>query len=216
MPREIAYSESVYLEIEKKYGCQLPSDFHLMWKQGWMSLVFPVDVNVFAQPGCNYMCMPDMEWHPLEDILSFEFPDYCRPVLPNLIPFAFNGAGDNWCFQADHNMRILLCPHDDQNGEIYAPDLKTALFLQSLVTAASIQNIERGILKRNSIDLALIFPERWCQILRELSEGPTIQYQSKWDTHESLLSPTEFDRLVKEEVAYPDYMTRIRWMGLTD
>jgi len=120
--------ERLYSKIEKRFKFSFPSEYREMRKLDWMTLVRPVNPETFKTPGRNYLWINDMEWYSLEEIAKFEFADYCAPYLPNLVPFAFTGGGDDWCWQTDHGMRVLYCAHDCYDGEIYAPDFRSALF----------------------------------------------------------------------------------------
>ena len=90
----------LYARIHERFGFEIPAVYRQMRDRGWMTLKGLAHVLDFLS-GNGYLWMNDMEWHPLKDIADFRFGDYCEPYLPGLVPFAFTGGGDQWCWQAD-------------------------------------------------------------------------------------------------------------------
>jgi hypothetical protein len=219
--------ETLYARIAERFSFSLPAEYRRLRERGWLAVNQP-PVPVSTEPGDGYLWMNEMEWYPLEEIAEFRFPDYGEPYLPGLVPFAFTAGGDYWCWQArsgvSDNPRVLLCPHECEDGEIYAPNFSAALFRQCLdfanqVPDSGLMEIEeaRAHLRRWSRDLAAIFPPGWCAILADLAARPQRDWSDRWrQPRRSLLSAQELQEVETRELAFPEMGTEIRWMALEE
>lgn len=112
--------ESLFSQIERRYILKLPSAFREIWRLGWCS-------------DKDSIYLPDLEWLPLEAIRDYEFEDY---QMPGFVPFATTGSGDLWCWEHEQSggaePRVVACPHDCDEGSVYAADFTSALYRQLL------------------------------------------------------------------------------------
>ena len=222
--------EDLFQTIAEKYGFSLPEEFRYLWEKGFCTLVGPAKDHEFTRPGNGYLLIHDMEWYSLEEIVDFEFPEYCQPHLPHLVPFAFNGAGDNWCWQTDRTdargMRVLLCAHDSNMATVQAPNFAGAIYRQILLEAcwfytegdfAEAWEQNRAFLRRYVVDLAPIFPAQWVETLRELETRAPVQ----WTHHPrvgydrpqtSFLTETELAAIEAEQIELAGTEKEVRWM----
>ena len=107
--------------------------------------------------------MPDMEWMPLEEIIDYHFEDY---QSPGFVPFAFTAGGDLWCWRAVPDAVVepcvVECPHDCEEGSVYAPDFQTAIYRHLLEAAAGLHGTEQDLL--DEVDLI----QKCCDRFRSL------------------------------------------------
>ena len=219
---------SLYTQIEARYGFNLPQEYRQLSERGWLTLDRPA-ANISTVPGDGYLYLCDMEWYSLEDIVAFEFPEYCEPHLPHLVPFAFTGGGDYWCWQTDmsdhRGTRVLLCPHDSNSAVIYAPSFATALYRQALQYASSeVDGTQVGFaegqafLRRWSVDLAFVLPAEWCRVLAELAARPPFEWSHCWGRYTSrqtsFLSPDELRQIEARDLQFAELDRATLWSGL--
>jgi hypothetical protein len=216
--------ELLYARIAERFSFQMPPEYRRLRERGWLTYNQPPG-QISTTPGNGYIWLNEMEWYPLEEIAEFSFPEYGEPYLPHLVPFAFTGGGDYWCWQTDHGgeggPRILLCAHDCYDGEIYAPNFATALYRQALEYAAgpwdesdTTGDEPRAHLRRYAHDLALIFPHAWCALLAELASRPLQERQTRWGPHRWLLPTDELRSIESRDLGLPLENEAIRWMAL--
>jgi hypothetical protein len=220
--------DRLYKSIEKKYTFSFPLEYRTMGEQGWITARLPMDSTSFAKAGNNYLWLNDMEWYSLNQIAEFRFHRHGEPYLPNLVPFAFTGGGDYWCWQTDHEMRVLACTRDCYDGIIYAPNFASALFRQALDYASEHVGHEvakgtfpslKAFLVRWSTDFKLIFPAKWCEILHNLSLRDPYGWRQTLPNGRtvdvfSILPDDERGQIEKAEFNCPDMDKSIRWMCL--
>lgn len=223
--------EDLFQTIAGKYGFSLPEEFRYLWENGFCRLVGPAKDHEFTRPGNGYLWILEMEWYSLEEIADFAFPEYCQPHLPHLVPFAFNGAGDHWCWQTDRTdergTRVLLCAHDDSMASVHAPDFAAALYRQILAYACWFYPTQgdltaaweehRAFLRRYVVDLAPIFPARWIETIRELEGRAPVQWTHRprlgYDRPQtSFLSETERAAIEAEQIGWAGMEKEVRWM----
>lgn len=103
-------------------------------------------------------------------------------------------------------------------GEIYAPNLRSAIFLQILDYVAlsqdALENI-RPTLLRFATDLKLIWPEKWSDLLLEISQREPITIQD-FGPRQTLLSSDERTEIIEREIDYPEHRQGIRWMDIPE
>ena len=223
--------EQFYSQIEKKHKFSIPEDYRKVRDRGFMTLNGPARHTDFQKARDHYLWLNDMEWYRPKEIAEFAFNKLYNPHLPNLVPFAFTGGGDWWCWQTDHQTkkwgtRILLCNHDDGQAIVYAGNFRSALFRQALALASASgywflkgrvltsEDKKRtteiaAFLRRYSVDLGLIFPAEWCALLSDLaSRTPfwwklTVPNGRSFDCF-SVLSDLERKKFEKEYVAFAE------------
>jgi hypothetical protein len=206
--------------ISNRFGFALPADYLRLQATGMMTLGNPAHRSVFLKPG-SYLWLNDMEWYSLKDLAAFEFND---DQMPGFVPFAFTGAGDYWCWQVaftnERGTRVVCCWHDDGFATIYAPDFAAALYRQALAFCRECVPDEvdlaesRAFLNRWSLDLACIFPRRWCQRLADLATAqPSVEpsiIAGKFDR--VLLTAKQLSSIEHEDVAYDQLGQSVQWM----
>lgn len=215
-------SKELYRAIEERYGFSLPSEYCQMHARGFFTFSRPAHASHFTTPGDGYLWLNDMEWYPLEEIATFAFPDYYEPHLPHLVPFAFTGGGDYWCWQTDkaneRGTRVLLCPHDYELATIYAPNFAAALYRQALDYACYRFDEDgsdyRAFLNRWATDLACALPAQWCERLRDISCRLPVNWTSPGRPFRSCISPDELEEIERRDIAFPDLDVEISWTNL--
>jgi hypothetical protein len=153
--------EELFTQIEKRYAFTLPQAFREFWKRGFCTITG-------RSLGPHYLLLMDMEWMPLEEIADFEFQSYHRP---GFVPFATSGSGDLWCWQPaftdERGTRVLSCPHDCYDADVYAPDFVSAVFRHLVDQAAamhrdsdSVEQSRQRLVSATSALQSFLSPER--------------------------------------------------------
>src|SRR5437763_1122028 len=118
----------LYLQVERRYGFALPPEYRQMHETGF----FEFD-DLRNRVGPKYLWLNDMEWLEPPQIRDHEFPGYCKR---GFVPFAVTAGGDHWCWYPEHSVSgvtpVVLCPHDSNTAEFYAPHFLGALYRQVL------------------------------------------------------------------------------------
>jgi hypothetical protein len=163
--------------LEAHYGVPLPP--------GYRQWVQRKDIDYTDKQG-DYLWVFEAEWIPPANIPAH---DLGREVtLPGLIPFAFSGAGDPWCWNTqattgDGEYEVLQCWHDEELANAYAPTFPAWFYRDCLDCAAAVGNDEaeideaRGNLRLWSERLAEIHPGPWAEHLASLAAIPPFQYK---------------------------------------
>lgn len=75
----------------------------------------------------NYMWLFDMEWLTADNILNYQYEE---GENRNLVPFAHTGGGDKraWFIVDEKEYPVVLCYHDDCEGELCAKNIRDTLF----------------------------------------------------------------------------------------
>lgn len=211
----------LYREIEQRYCFALPREYRQMQEQGWFGPITAEEgQDVCAHPRRHaYLWLNDMEWMPLADILSFEFPSYCEPPI-RLIPFAFTAGGDHWCWSPQHATAgvtpVVACPRDDRTGEVYARDFVSGLYRQILDFASfgiDDVRIARRQLGRWADDLGPYFRPEWRQMVVALRDAPIKSWRVGNSTARGFLLPEEHAAIVKRDLAFSRRDEQFNWMG---
>ena len=115
-------------EIEKKYNFRIPDDYKSMHSRGFFSLEKPA--HAYDLLDSKYVWVNEMEWLSLDEILNYEKDEWSKD---GFVPFAFNGAGEKWCwypeYKSGNDVPIVLLP-DGDTGEFYAQNFTQSLFRQ--------------------------------------------------------------------------------------
>jgi hypothetical protein len=170
------------------------------------------------RPGPNYLRMNDMEWLDPAAIRDHEFPEYCKP---GFVPFAFTGLGDHWCWypveSIDGIAPVVLCPHDCNAGEFYAPSFLGSIYRQVLDYAtdyfdADDETMSREHLARWRDVLGPLFPLNWRSTLDRLPTAPIVSWELGKSKMFGVLTPDENTRIVHRDLAFAKLNEKFRWM----
>jgi hypothetical protein len=208
--------------IQARFHWEIPAEYRLMHERGWLTLDRPAS-QISTKPGDGYLWLNDMEWYELEEIAEFEFPDYCRPHLQGLVPFAYNGAGDYWCWntlgQSEGHTPILLCPHDYMLATIYAPHFPAALYRQALVYAYWIgwgAHVAEGkaYLHRWATDFTSLMPTAWCKTLESLTSRDLVEVVERRQGLQTLLPNEERQAIEARDLNFADLDKEVCWSNI--
>lgn len=220
--------QQFYDQIAARFAFELPTEYRQMQERGWMTLDRP-STSISTKPDDGYLWMADMEWYSLQEIATFEFPDFYHPHLPHLVPFAFSGGGDYWCWQTNHTdergTRVLLCLHDTCSAIVHAPNIAGALYRQALRYACSWVEGQpddfaegRTYLHRWAVDLAVALPSSWCEVLAALVTRPAVVWSGSGPhrrfEHRSLMSLEEMKQIEARDLHFPGLDTEFPWADL--
>jgi hypothetical protein len=109
----------------------------------------------------------DAEWIPLVNIPTRNM--WRENPLAGLIPFAFTGGGDNWCWNTNAKTgnaeyEVLMCYRDDDFASAFAPDFPSWFYRTCLDYASGVADDPR------EIEEAREYLRLWANRLREI--GP--------------------------------------------
>jgi len=163
--------------IEKHHNIILPDGYKKWSLKGYTNYKSDLD---------EYLWVNEAEWIPPEDVLSRDLGR--DKVLCGIIPFAFTGAGDHWCFNTsqkteDAEYQILACWHDEVEAELYAPNFKAWFYRTCLEYASSVENKPDEIKNAQenlilwSNHLREIEGEKWANHLADLAESTPFEYK---------------------------------------
>lgn len=165
-------------KVEKRLGIRFPAGY-----RSWHACEYFDPRNTSE----TYLWVHEAEWIPPAEIPGY---DLWRDTVPGLVPFAFNGAGDHWCFSTQQatspgEFEIWFCIHDAELGEIDTPSFPAWFYRRCLSyaaggfdeDAASIRQAQKN-LKLWSQRLAEIQPGAWAEHLAELSACEPFAYKN--------------------------------------
>jgi hypothetical protein len=191
---------------------QLPRDYQVL-----------VATGRTTRPGEAYLNALDAEWIPQAKLGDAQW-FYCDPI-PNLLPFAFSGGHDLWCWRldvptGDREYEIIFAPRDSEEGDRYAPTFSTWAFRKALEEATTFWDPEPETRARlaawasvlrdlGHTELAGSIEEIDARPLREASRGRGSTYRS-W---QFLIEPEEYEQLVSRFVGAEYWKAPIRWMA---
>ena len=125
-----------------------------------------------------------------------------------MIPFALTGTGDHWCWWPEREGVVVLCPHDDQTGTVYARTTLTAVYRQALELVSSLEDVAseaavRAMLERYVIDLGPLLPDGCRETLRWVQSEPVKNWKvGRWEQR-GLITPKERDERQARDLALP-------------
>lgn len=207
-----------YNAVLIQYGFELPTDYRYLDECGFLTFSKSATAAASTKPACSYLWIPEMEWLAPSAIAAHRFPDYC---LPGFVPFAFNGAGDYWCWQTSFGgvqpSRVVFCPHDYQYAMVVGDSLAMAVFrqiLEYLCYDVGEDTLERTHqhLTRWTTDLAPIFLPEWIKSLKPLLDRPLQEYVDDDESCIGLLTPTEKDIIEKSLISPSEFIDEFQWM----
>jgi hypothetical protein len=154
--------------IERHFGIPLPPTYKAWATKGY------TDFRLKCGP---YLRVHEAEWIPPIDIPDYQF---ARTVtIPGLMPFAFTGAGDEWCWNGskpteDGEFEVIFCWRDQPLAERFAPSFPAWFYRQCLVCAS-------GGFNENRSDEGREYLRKWGSCLEEIHSGT-------WSKHLSSLA----------------------------
>lgn len=164
-------------KLEAHYGITLPPGYRAWSRERYTD---------YRQSDEQYLWVHEAEWIPPKEIQE---TDLSRVnVLPGLIPFAFTGAGDHWCWLSQANnpsaeYDVLLCYHDEELADLFAPTFPAWFYRSALDYAsggfdADPEGIDeaRAHLRLWSERLSEICPGAWAQHLASLADTAPFTY----------------------------------------
>lgn len=168
----------VITELEDHFGVSLPRGY-----RDW-SLKKYTDRRVRMN---QYLWVPEAEWIPPDEIPQYDLGR--TNIIPGLIPFAFSGAGDHWCWNTqvkngDAEYEILCCWHDEELADRFAPTFPAWFYRNCLVYASEAIEIDydsidegRHSLRLWSKRLSDIYPGDWAVHLAGLASRTPSEYK---------------------------------------
>ncbi|HYL97796.1 MAG TPA: hypothetical protein VEZ90_02490 [Blastocatellia bacterium] len=194
----------IYQAVESKYGFVIPGEYREMERLGWFD---PTDMS-------KYLWVFEAEWFRPEEILRYEPLEYHKP---GFIPFAFTGAGDNWCWHpAEHP--VVLCSHDCLEGEIDAPHFLGSIYRRTLEYASGGGPIvdneaeARAQLEEWASRLRPFFPSTWVETLTRLARSKVVRWERGCDYGYGFLTLDQQEELVRRDLAFPRIGEKFEWM----
>ncbi len=196
-----------YEQVESKYGLILPEAYRSMCAAGWC------DVK-----SDNYFWLYEAEWMSLTEIVNYQPAEYHKP---GFVPFAFTGGGDYWCWwPSEHPAAVVLCPHDCEEGEFYAPSFIGFIY-RSLLDYSRYVSTEdehedevRQNLREATMRLQNYFPAAWLDTLNILVSAPLVQSflpngrEAGW----GLGTNEQYQETIQRDLAFPLLDQRFQWM----
>jgi len=174
-------------------------------------------IQLFSVSGFHYLFLMMCEWHQPDEIRSFAFPDYMKPVQPfsEFVPFAHDGCGNEWCFwttkATGRGVPVVLCVHDSTESEYHAPDFAAFLFKKAVehgmmaTRNASAEDVAdgRNALRRFAADLGFLWPEDWTATVNDLAERPLKTWTAYGQEYTGLLEDDECTAMINAKLNYP-------------
>lgn len=165
----------------------------------------------------------DFDWMADEDRSNWQFPDFSRPTLPGLFPFAQDYSGDPYCWLQGRLSRfgepdILLCDHEDGFAWLYAPSLAGAIFRTATTFAAAaredsvapmVEMIEQVIEVYGEL-----LPDDWVQRLSHLTKREPRIFRGATVTKVALHAPWDSDEVIKQLFGSPYAEKNTQWANI--
>jgi hypothetical protein len=205
----------MYQAIEDRYQFALPPPYRTLHQNGCFDLH---NLDRRDPLHSTYLWLFDVEWWSLDQILTYTAPAY---HLPGFVPFASTDAGDFWCWwparTTAHGTPVVLCPHDQHDGHLDAPDFAGWLYRRVLTYALWLPAPEqegRAWLERWIQTLSCVWAPAWQTTIRDLVHGSLIRWE---DAHtkeagQGVLTPTAYATLLQRDLATPGLDETFRWM----
>ena len=193
-------------KIEAHFSCDLPPGFRLWTQRNY--------TNHDQHPE-SYLWVNDAEWVPPSEMTTTEM--YRDRHIPGLVPFAFTGGSDYWCFNtssstAAHEFEIILCNTDD-DADVYAPSFASWFYRTCLefLTYISSDEIEdaRQHLGTWAQRMSELGNEVWSNHLSLLMAKPPFEYPN--GSALGLLTENEVNQIVAKELGDKYLDTQIPW-----
>jgi hypothetical protein len=211
----------VFTRLEAHYGVPFPRGY-----RDW-SLKKYTDYRDNME---GYLWVHEAEWIPPDQIPQHDL--WRTNIIPGLIPFAFSGAGDNWCWNAqvknaDAEYDVLFCWHDEELADRFAPTFPAWFYRNCLDYASGaidkdddeIQNARKK-LRLWSVRLSEIHPGTWADHLSSLAGAQPLEYKHPKlrasVTMFGFITAMEVDEIVADQFG-PGYLgQKVAWGSWPD
>jgi hypothetical protein len=152
-------------QLESRIGRTLPAGYREWSRKGY------TDVR---QLDTVYLWVFEAEWIPLDQIPGYDL--WRSNIIPGLIPFAFSGAGDHWCWNGqvrngEGEYEVLYCWHDEEHADAYAPSFPAWFYRTCLDYAANWSDPTGIAVQEGQANFRL-----WAERLSEIYTGPWIDH----------------------------------------
>ena len=173
----------------------------------------------------RYMWFFDMEWMTVKEILNYQHEEGEKKCI---VPFAYTGGGDKWAWMITEakDYPVVLCYHDDCEGEIYAKNTRDALFKHIIEfvsgdnfylkknEATSYQmdsNTLKNYLKEWQQKLSGFFTENQLMVLNKLNKRELFVCDTKFGRWCVLISPQEANCIINKYIKFDLEGKNIKW-----
>jgi hypothetical protein len=165
-------------KLEDHYGVQLPPGY-----SDWSRKKY----TDYRKKNPGYLWVHEAEWIPPDEIPQRDL--WRSEIITGLIPFAFSGAGDHWCWNTqvqngEAEYDVLFCWHDEDLADRFAPTFPAWFYRNCLDYASGAidkdkEGIEvaRGHLRLWSQKLAEIHPGPWADHLAQIAKAKPAEYK---------------------------------------
>ena len=192
--------------IESHFSCSLPAGFRLWTERHY--------TDCHEHPD-SYLWVNDAEWVPPAEITTKEL--FRDRHIPGLVPFAFTGGADYWCFNTcsktdQSEFEIILC-NTDEDADVYSPSFAGWFYRTCLEFAVSISADEVESTRQQFAS--------WSQRMSELGNDSWSEHLSSIATETPstypngstlcFLTESEVDQIVAKELGSKYVDTQIPW-----
>lgn len=203
-------------QIEQKCGFVLPDDYRSMQAAGW----FNAKID-------SYFWLWDSEWMPAKKMLSYKPKKHQKS---GFVPFATTAGRDYWCWwPSEHPGAVVLCPHDSEEGDFYAPSFTGFIYRQLLEFATEIglnptddnfdpecDPLQGQVLREAAVKLAPYLPDAWRKTLEEIAANAPVRITHNGkDIGSALLTGESYQAIVQRDLAFLELDQRFQWMQPT-
>jgi hypothetical protein len=204
----------VYEAIRERFGFELPAVYQRMEQEGFFDYKNPGQrYDPANEP--TYLWISEMEWLRPPEILAYAPRSYEKP---GFVPFAFTGAGENWCWWPAQDAGMTVLCADGGVGRIDAPDLIGSVYRRCLEHASdfdpsSEEKAIRVLVKRWAQQLTGYFPEHWLDRLRSLVGAKIVEWRHRrGPAHFGLLTHEDQVAIVSHDLAFPRLGEEFEWV----
>ncbi|MCB2362148.1 hypothetical protein [Clostridium estertheticum] len=143
----------------------------------------------------KYLWLYDMRWLTCNKVINYE---YDEDESDSIVPFAYTSGGDKWAWYLEDKplLPVVFCPHDDDEGIIYAENIEAAVFRQ-ILEFASQNNFNLEECKSWEMDVQMAkkhlvnwknkfkkwFKKEWINELDKLISSDLKYYENKFARH---------------------------------
>jgi hypothetical protein len=206
---------NVFTKLESHYGVPFPPGY-----RDW-------SLKKYTDPrdnGDSYLWVNEAEWIPPDEIPQRDL--WRTNIIPGLIPFAFSGAGDNWCWNTqvkngEAEYEVLYCWHDEDLADAFAPTFPSWFYRNCLDYASSVDEHDEGIeearanLRLWSTRLSEIHPGPWADHLSSLAEVQPMEYKHpKWfaaPKEFGFITAMQIDEIVADQFGRRYLEQKVEW-----
>lgn len=198
-------------DLEKRLGLTLPIAYKTIVNNGWTD-----------NKGHNFLWLSEAEWVQPPEIETTEM-HYSENILPGLVPFAFTGGGDHWCWWKGHTSsqnepKILCCSHDSDMADIDAPCFASWFYRRCLIYAnfvnpKDVDTVTQNLRKWGTV-LEQLAPSKMSADIIEVSKKQPRQYH--WGPHKmkafGFITNDEYDERLAEYLGTEYINNEVRWV----